>query len=456
MNPILIKDANIVNEGKIFTASVFIADGLIKQIGGLNPGDSIKDLNIIDAKGKFLLPGIIDAHVHFREPGLTWKGNIYTESKAAVAGGVTSFFDMPNTIPNVLSVEQLNEKIDIASRQSLANFSFFMGINNENIEIVFLSNTFQLCGLSDDGLYFSKKGNLLADNPETMEKLFSSCKSIVAIHSEKEEIIDQNESIYKAMYGENIPMKFHPLIRSEEACYKSTQQAIALAKKCNARLHILHLTTEAESHLFQKNIPLKNKNITTEVSAHHLWFSDKDYARLGTLIKCNPAIKTENDRTGLLRALLDNRIDIIASDHAPHTIEEKWNLYFSSPSGIPMVQHSLIIMLELYHQGLISLEKITEKMCHNVAELYGVLKRGYIREGYWADLTLVDLDSPWKVSRENIFSKCGWSPLNGEIFKSKVTHTLVNGNLIYKNGRFYEGARGQSIKFHNNKKISIL
>lgn len=441
---ILIKNANIVNEGKNFVADVLIEDGIISSIGKLPRSSTYQ---IIDATGKYLFPGVIDAQVHFREPGLTHKGDISTESKAAVAGGVTSFIDMPNTIPNTLTIEILNEKYRIASEKSLANFGFFLGVNGKNIEEVIKMDTSHFIGVSDDGLYFSGKGNLLADNPDTMEKLFSNCKSIIAIHSEIEQIIEENEKIYKAKYGENIPIECHPLIRSEEACYLATERAIQLANKHNARLHILHLSTEAETHLFQNNIPLEEKKITTEVSIHHLWFSDKDYQRLGTLIKWNPAIKTERDRQGLFKALLDDRIDIVTTDHAPHTLEEKQRSYFQSMSGAPMVQHSLNIMLEFNRQGLVSLEKIIEKMCHNVATLYRIEKRGFIRKGYFADLTLVDLNSPWTVNKENILYKCGWSPLEGTSFHAKVTHTFVNGNLVYDNGRFYELIPGNKIEF---------
>ena len=447
-SPILIINANIINEGKNFVADVLIEHGIISGIGKLPLASNYK---IIDATGKYLLPGVIDAQVHFREPGLTHKGDIFSESKAAISGGVTSFIDMPNTIPNVLTTEILDEKFSIASERSLANYSFFLGVSGKNIDEVMKMDTSHFIGVSDDGLYFSGKGNLLADNPDTLEKLFSTCNSIIAIHSEKEQIIEANEKIYREKYGENVPIECHPLIRSEEACYQATELAIQLALKHKARLHILHLSTEAETHLFQNNIPLKEKKITTEVSIHHLWFSDKDYQRLGTLIKWNPAIKTEKDRKGLLQALLDDRIDIITTDHAPHTLEEKQKPYFQSMSGAPMVQHSLNIMLEFYKQGLISLEKIAEKMCHNVATLYQIEKRGFIREGYFADLTLLDLNSPYTVDKENILYKCGWSPLEGTTFQTKVTHTFVNGNLVYENGIFNEFIPGQKLKFYTQQ-----
>jgi dihydroorotase len=440
---ILIKNINIVKEGKILIADILVADGLIHKIGKVNEE---KSFTVIDGTGKYVFPGIIDGQVHFRDPGLTHKGDLYTESKAAVAGGVTSFIDMPNTYPNVLSMDLLNEKNKLASEKSLANFGFFLGVNGDNLEQIINTDTSHLLGVSDDGLYFTKKGNLLADNPGTMEKLFANCKSIIAIHSEKEQIIEENELYYKEKFGDNVPVEYHPIIRSEKACFEATKRAIEIANKHQARLHILHLTTEAETHLFRNDIPLKEKRITTEVSVHHLWFSDKDYKRLGTLIKWNPAIKTEKDRQGLLKALVDDKIDIVTTDHAPHTLEEKEKPYFQSMSGAPIVQHSVNIMLEFYKQGLISLEKIAEKMCHNPAILYNIEKRGYIREGYFADLTIVDLNSTWTVDKSNILSKCGWSPLEGTIFQTKVYQTFVNGNLVFDQGKFDESEKGQQLK----------
>jgi len=442
----LIKSVTIVNEGQRFTCDILIFDSLIQKIGNIKaePG-----FFVIDGTGKYLFPGIIDGQVHFRDPGLTHKGDLYSESKAAIAGGVTSFIDMPNTVPNVLTIKTLADKYELAAKKSLANFSFFLGINDDNIDEIIKTDTSKLIGVSDDGLYFTKKGNLLADNPATMEKLFSNCKSIIAIHAEKEQIVEANEVIYRAQYGEHIPIEFHPLIRSEQACYEATKQAIDLANKHNARLHILHLTTEAETHLFRNDIPLSEKSITTEVSVHHLWFSENDYQRLGYLIKWNPAIKTEKDRQGLLKALLDDRIDIITTDHAPHTLEEKQQPYFQSLSGAPLVQHSLNCMLAFYEQGIISLEKIVEKMCHNPAILYHISKRGFIREGYYADLTLVDLNSKWTVAKDNILYKCGWSPLEGTTFQSKVIKTFVNGNLVYDDGHFDETVKGEALQISN-------
>jgi len=442
----LIKNISIVNEGQTIVSDILIENGLIKKIGEIN--DEI-NVQVFDGTGKYLFPGIIDGQVHFREPGLTHKGDLYTESRAAVAGGVTSFIDMPNTFPNALTMDILNEKYEIASEKSLSNFGFFIGVNGDNIDEIIKLDTTKLLGVSDDGLYFTKKGNLLADNPETMEKLFANCKSIIAIHSEKEQIIEENENIYRDKFGEDVPVEFHPIIRSEKACFEATKQAIDIANKYKARLHILHLTTEAETHLFRNDIPLNEKNITTEVSVHHLWFSEIDYKTLGTLIKWNPAIKTENDKNGLFKALLDDRIDIITTDHAPHTLNEKLKPYFQSMSGAPMVQHSFNIMLAFYKQGRISLEKIAEKMCHNPATLYRIKKRGFIREGYFADLVIVDLNSSWTVSKENLLYKCAWSPLEGTIFETKVTHTFVNGNLVFENGRFHENIKGKALTIND-------
>lgn len=443
----LIKNISIVNEGQIILSDILIDNGVILKIGRLA---DITNSNIIDGTGKYLFPGIIDGQVHFREPGLTHKGDLHSESRAAVAGGVTSFIDMPNTFPNVMTIDILNEKYQIASEKSLANYGFFLGVNGDNLDYVINLDTSKLLAVSDDGLYFTQKGNLLADNPETMEKLFANCKSIIAIHSEKEQIVEDNENIYREKYGDNVPIELHPIIRSEKACYEATKRAIDLANKHKARLHILHLTTEAETHLFRNDIPLEEKNITTEVSVHHLWFSDTDYKHLGTLIKWNPAIKTEKDKKGLLKALLDDRIDLVTTDHAPHTLDEKQKSYFQAMSGAPIVQHSLNIMLELYKQGQISLEKIAEKMCHNPATLYKIENRGFIREGYFADLSIVDLNSIWTVSKENILSKCGWSPLDGTTFQTKVIHTFVNGNLVYDHGQFNLNAKGQPLTIKQN------
>ncbi|GDX42093.1 dihydroorotase [Bacteroidota bacterium] len=435
----LIKNIQIVNEGTITCGDVLIEDSYILSIGQQIPADLA---TVIDGTGKYLIPGIIDGQVHFREPGLTHKADFTSESRAAVAGGITSFIDMPNTVPNVLNLTTLEEKNKLASAKSIANYGFFLGVNGDNLEEILKLDTSSLLAVSDDGLYFTKKGNLLADNPAILERLLANCKSIVAIHSEKEQLVEANESIYREKYGEDVPVEFHPLIRSEKACYEATKNAIAIANKYNARLHILHLTTEAETHLFRNDIPLEEKNITTEVSVHHLWFSDKDYARLGTLIKWNPAIKTEKDKIGLLQALVDDRIDIVTTDHAPHTLAEKQQSYFKAMSGAPIIQFSLNIMLEFYRRGLITLEKIIQKMSHNPAILYGIQNRGFIREGYYADLVIVDLNAAWTVTNECVLSKCAWTPLLGTTFHAKVTHTFVNGHLVYNNGQIDESIKG--------------
>lgn len=441
-NKILIQGVRVVNEGEIKVCDVLMHHGIFEHIGTI---ETKHDASIIDGSGYILFPGIIDGQVHFRDPGLTHKGDLYSESKAALAGGVTSFIDMPNTVPNVLTKALLDEKYQLAAEKSLANYGFFMGVNESNMNEVLQMDTTPLLAVSDDGLYFTKKGNLLADNPQLLEKLFKNCKAIIAIHAEKEQIIEANEAAFRAQYGEDVPAWAHPKIRSTEACYKACADAIALAEKHKARLHILHLTTEAETHLFRNDIPLSEKNITTEVTVQHLWFSDKDYAHLGNRLKWNPAVKTEHDREGLFKALLDNRIDLITTDHAPHTPEEKDRPYFQSMSGGPMVQHSLNIMLEFYHRGLISLQTIAEKMCHNPAILYGIKGRGFIREGYYADACLVNLHAPWTVSKNNILSRCGWSPLEGTTFQSGIEHTFVNGQHVYNKGLFNETVRGMAL-----------
>ena len=439
----IIRECMMVNEGKMQQTNILLADGIIQKIGNI---PVTNDAIVIDAAGKYLLPGIIDGQVHFREPGLTHKADIYSESRAAVAGGVTSFIDMPNTRPNVLSLDLLEEKYRLAADKSLANYGFLLGVNGENIDEVIQMDTSNLLAITDDGLYFTKKGNLLADDPDILEKLFSNCKCLIAIHAEIEKLIEANEEFYREKLGENIPASCHPQIRSEQACFEASKRAIDIAKKHGARLHILHLSTAAETVLFRNDIPLQEKNITTEVSVHHLWFSDKDYEKLGMLIKWNPAIKTQKDKEGLLQALNDDRIDLITTDHAPHTLEEKQQPYFKSMSGAPMIQHSLNVMLEFYREGKITLEKIVEKMCHNPAILYKINNRGYIREGYYADLVLVDMESEWTVSKENILYKCGWSPLEGTQFHSKITHTWVNGHLVYEKGFFNETQKGMALE----------
>lgn len=446
MKKILIKNITIVSEGETNINDVLIHGEYIYQIGQIEENSSME---VIDGSNKILLPGIIDAQVHFREPGLTSKGNFYTESKAAIAGGITSFIDMPNTIPNTLTMEDLAKKQQLASENSLANYGFLIGVNEENIDLICQINHDNILGVSDDGLYFSKKKNLLVENPSILERLFAECNNIISIHAESELIIEKNEEHFKAIFGDNIPHKYHPKIRSESACLEASKLAIDLALKHNARLHILHLSTEAETHLFNSAIPVKDKKITTEASIHHLWFSEKDYESLGAKIKWNPAIKTCNDKIGLLKAINDDRIDIITTDHAPHLLEEKIQPYFKSASGGPMVQHSLQIMLELYKNGLISLEKIVEKMCHNVALIYKIEQRGFIKEGYFADLVIVDLQEKTTINKESLLYKCGWSPLEGATLHSKITHTFVNGYLVYKDGIFDQKIRSKQLKKKN-------
>lgn len=445
MSYLLIQNATIVNEGKIFRGDILIENGLIAKISSaINPYPS--NIKVINAEGKYLLPGVIDTHVHFREPGLVYKADIYTESKAAIAGGVTSFMDMPNTFPPVLTQELLEDKYTIASQKSSANYSFYMGTSNDNYDEVIKTNPKNVCGVK---IYLgSSTGNMLVDNSASIEKLFGIKNLLIAVHCEEESIIKENAALIKKEYGDNPPPSCHPVIRNEECCYRSSHHAVELAKKSGTRLHVVHVSTAKETALLDNTLALEQKKITAEVCPHHLWFSDKDYASKGNMIKWNPAIKTEHDRTGLLQALLENKIDTIATDHAPHTHEEKEQAYFSCPSGGPMVQHSLTVMLELYHSGKISLETIVQKMCHAPATCFHIEKRGFIREGYWADLVLVDLNSsPWKVEKSNILYKCRWSPLEGETFHAKVTHTFVNGNMIYADGVFDESKKGQRILF---------
>lgn len=443
----IIRNARIINEGTSMVADILIANERIEKIGtSINlPGGS--SINEINAEGLYVLPGVIDDQVHFREPGLTHKGTIYSESRAAVAGGITSFMEMPNTIPNTLTQELLEEKYALASKTSIANYSFFMGINQNNLEEALKTNNETVCGITDDGLYFNNDEGILANYPQFLEKLFARTDSLVALHSEEDAIIKKNTKLYREKYGENIPFEFHPKIRSEEACVIATKRVLEIAKKHNNRLHLFHISTVAEANLFENKLPIREKRITAEACVHHLWFTDKDYERLGAKIKWNPAIKTEEDKNGLLAALLDNSLDIIATDHAPHTIEEKSGTYFKSMSGGPLVQHALPAMLELVHQGKISIEKIVEKMSHNVAEIYRIKDRGYIREGYYADLVLMDLNNSWKVTAENILYKCGWSPYENQLFKSKIVRTFVNGNLVYDNGITNDLKLGKRVLF---------
>ena len=440
---ILIKNAQIVNEGKIFKSDILIENDLIAKISETIPEENID--KIIDAEGEFLIPGVIDDQVHFREPGLTHKGDIESESKAAIAGGTTSFLEQPNTVPNAVTQELLEEKYKIAAEKSYANYSFSMGGTNDNLEEVLKTNPRNVAAIK---LFLgSSTGNMLVDNPEILEEIFSKVKMPICVHCEDETTIRKNTEIYKEKFGEDIPVKFHHLIRSEEACYLSSSKAVELAKKTGARLHIYHLSTAKETELFRNDIPLKEKKITAEVCVHHLHFTNKDYETKGSLIKWNPAVKTEKDKNGLWEALLDDRIDVIATDHAPHTLEEKSNKYLKCPSGAPLVQHSLNVMLEYYRNGKISLEKIVEKMCHNPAILFEIEKRGFIKEGYKADLVLVDLNKEYTVSKENILYKCGWSPLENEIFHSEITHTFINGNLAYEKGRFSDEKFGERLLF---------
>jgi len=442
----LIREATVVNEGNVFAGDVLIENGIITAIGnGLHPSSAA--IPVIEAHGQLLLPGVIDDQVHFREPGLTAKADIATESHAAVAGGVTSYMEMPNTDPKATTLDILEEKYRLAATKSLANYSFFLGATNANQEEIRKADPRKICGVKV--FMGASTGNMLVDDPKALEAIFSGTGMIVAVHSEDENIIRRNLQSFKEKYGDDIPMEAHPLIRSEEACLRSTERAIALAKKHNTRLHILHLSTAAEAALLDNTMPLGEKRITAEVCVQHLWFDDRDYARLGSLIKWNPAIKSEKDKNGLLKALLDGRIDIISTDHAPHLREEKEHPYTSCPSGAPMVQHSLNIMLEFWRRGMISLETIVQKMCHNPAILYRIAKRGFIREGYAADLVLVNPDAGLTVSRDNIFYKCGWSPLEGTKFKTRITHTFVNGRAVFVNGRFDESVKGQRLLFND-------
>ena len=442
MSSTLIRNALLINEGKIFLADVFIQNGLIAQIG---QSLDVQADESIDADGKYLMPGIIDDQVHFREPGLTHKGELYTESKAAVAGGITSFMEMPNTKPQTLTQELLEQKYQRAKDVSLANYSFFMGASNDNLEEVLKTDPKNVGAIKI--FMGSSTGNMLVDDKSVLEKIFEKSKMLIAVHCEDEATIQQNTAHYKSIYGEDVPIEMHPKIRSDEACYKSSSMAIELAKKYNTRLHVFHLSTAKEMELFRNDIPLEEKRITAEVCIHHLWFDDSQYADKGTHIKWNPAVKSKADKEAVFEALLDDRIDIIATDHAPHTLEEKNNTYFNAPSGGPLVQHALVAMLELYHQGKIRLEKIVEKMCHAPAICFQVENRGFIREGYAADLVLVEIDNPWEVNKDNILYKCAWSPFEGNTFRSRVTHTWVNGHLAYQNGTFDESQKGHRLTF---------
>ena len=441
---ILIKNARIVNEGKIVEGDVLIEDHYIKEISS---SISVKsaDIRVVDAENSYLIPGIIDDQVHFREPGLTHKATIETESRAAIAGGITSFIEMPNTNPQATTIDKLEDKFQIAANTSSANYSFMFGGTNDNLEEILKVDPHNVAGLK---LFLgSSTGNMLVDNPEVLEKIFKSTDLLISVHCEDEATIKQNTAQYLERYGEDIPIQCHPEIRSAEACYISSSKAIELAKKTGARLHVFHLSTAKEMELFSNKTPLKDKKITAEVCIHHLWFSDEDYDKKGTFIKWNPAVKSASDRDALWKALLNDKIDVIASDHAPHTIEEKSNTYTKAPSGGPLVQHALVAMMEAHHNGRISIEKMVEKMCHNPAILFRMEERGFLREGYHADLVLVEPNQPWNVNKQNVLYKCGWSPFEGTLFKSRVTHTFVGGHLAFKEGKTDDSVLGARLVF---------
>jgi dihydroorotase len=442
MGKTLLKNARMVNENTIIEGDMLLEEQLILKID-----KDISDPNakVVDLKGLYLFPGVIDDQVHFREPGLTHKGNIATESRAAIAGGITSFMEQPNTNPQTTTIEELEKKFAIAANTAYANYSFLFGGTNDNLEELKRLDKNACSGVK---LFLgSSTGNMLVDNELVLERIFRNTELVISAHCEDEGTIRANLARFKEEYGDDIPMKYHPVIRSAEACYLSSSKAIKLARETGARLHVFHVSTGLETSLFRNDIPLEQKKITAEVCIHHLWFTDRDYDKKGSLIKWNPAIKTEQDRAQLWEALLDDRIDVVASDHAPHTIEEKDNVYTNAPSGGPLVQHALPAMLENYHNGRISLEKMVEKMCHNPAKLFQLKKRGFLREGYFADLVAVDINNPWKVEKENIVYKCGWSPFEGETFRSKITHTFVNGHLAYDRGNFSELKNAQRLTF---------
>ncbi len=445
MNTTLIKNARIVNEGKIFDADVLIEGEFIKEIANsISPKSP--NCKIIDAEGNFLIPGAIDDQVHFREPGLTHKADIETESRAAIAGGITSYIEQPNTVPNAVTQELLEEKYQIAAQKSYANYSFMLGGTNDNLDEILKTNPKNVAGIK---LFLgSSTGNMLVDNPESLEKIFSSTKMLIAVHCEDETTIKNNLEKFKAQYGDAVPVTAHHLIRSEEACYLSSSKAIELAKKTGARLHVFHLSTAREMELFTNKIPLEEKQITAEVCIHHLWFTNDDYATKGNFIKWNPAVKTLADREKLWECLLNDTIDVIATDHAPHTFEEKSQNYLNAPSGGPLVQHAVVAMFEQFHKGRISVEKIVEKMCHNPAKIFKIENRGFIKEGFYADLVIVNPSKPWNVQNENILSKCGWSPFKDFNFKSRISHTFVNGNLVFENGKVKDIKAGKRLLFN--------
>ena len=445
MNLILIKNAQIVNEGQILKGDVLIKGDRIAEVG---ESISVKssETRVIDADGFYLVPGMIDDQVHFREPGLTHKATIASESKAALAGGITSFIEMPNTVPQATTIALLEEKFTIASETSWANYSFMFGGTNDNLEEILKVDETKVAGLK---LFLgSSTGNMLVDDPAILEEIFSKTNLLISAHCEDETTIKNNLEKYVSVHGDDIPMQMHPEIRSAEACYISSSRAIELAKKTGARLHVFHLSTERETHLFSNKLPLAKKKITSEVCIHHLYFTDEDYAAKGTKIKWNPAVKSQKDKDGLWKALNDGRIDVIATDHAPHTLEEKNQVYTKAPSGGPLVQHALDALFEMHHKGYISVEKLVEKTAHNPAILFQIKDRGYIREGYKADLVLVNPTAPWTVNKENIGYKCGWSPFEGTTFKSRVTHTFLNGVLVYENGKYPKKAPSERLTFN--------
>jgi dihydroorotase len=445
MSSKLIRNATLVNEGESFRADLLITDELISAIGDAEDMIIPAGASMIDANGLYLIPGVIDDHVHFREPGLTYKGDIYSESRAAVAGGVTSFMDMPNTNPKTVSVTTLNEKYIIGSEKSLINYSFYIGATNNNLSEVLKADPEEVCGIK---LFMgSSTGDMLVDNETALKELFAKAMIPVTAHCEDEPTIKRNCDIYRNRYGDDVPFRMHPLIRSREACFLSSQYAVNLAKEHNTRLHILHLSTADELKLFNNDLPLNRKRITAEVCIHHLWFEESSYDELGALVKWNPAIKTRFDRDALIHGVNNKLIDVVATDHSPHTLDEKRNRYFLAPSGGPLIQHSLVMMLELWHRNIFSLEKIVEIMCHNPAELFNIRNRGFIREGYKADLCLIETGSPWMVTKENILYKCGWSPFEGTTFASKVRMTIVNGTIVYDTGNINEEFRGQRLMF---------
>lgn len=443
MSTILIKNANIVNEGQIFQGNIFIENDIIKKISVL-PVDYNAD-ELIDAKGMYLLPGIIDDQVHFREPGLTHKGDIYSESRAAAAGGITSFMEMPNTVPQTTTQEELSKKFHLASKKSLVNYSFYLGATNDNLKEILKSDPSKVCGIKV--FMGSSTGNMLVDKIQSLENIFRESPLLIATHCEEEGTIKRNTELYRSKYGEQLPFRYHPVIRDSEACYKSSSLAVELADKFNSKLHILHLSTEKELSLFKKG-EIADKRITAEVCVHHLWFNESDYDKYGSLIKWNPAVKAETDRQALLNAIKDDRLDVVATDHAPHTLEEKSSFYFRAPSGGPLIQHSLLVMLEFYHKGIFTLEQIVTKMCHNPADLFQIKERGFIREGYKADLVLVDINKITQVKKDNILYKCGWSPFEGYTFQSEIISTFVNGSVVYNNGQIFENNVAEALEFN--------